>query len=207
MSTTGKLTLEEVQKVQDIMNQLLAEKDWEQATYLKILREELQKIYTTFNELAGQVYSQVSEEAQAQAQLLNFDKTDYKLVYISVYSSEGVNLDAWQRIIINLPKQFITRAIYENEYDVQDAIKMAPIFANAAYVAIWVEKNLILSSEDFPPQFDKLGNQLINLRDRAVQLNKIDFFWNNMSKYRWINDGFDFIETIKDMLIREQKNN
>ncbi len=207
MSMTGKLTLEEVQKVQDIMNQLLAEKDWEQATYLKILREELQKIYSAFNVLASQVYSQVNDEAQAQAELLNFDKTNFKLVYISVYSSEGVNLDSWQRILSNLPKQFITRAIYENEYDAQDAIKLAPVFANAAYVAIWVDKNLILSPEDFPPQFDKIGHQLINLRDRAVQLNKIEYFWNNMSKYRWINEGFDFIETVKDMLLREQKNN
>jgi intracellular multiplication protein IcmQ len=207
MSIAGKLTLEEVQKVQDIMNQLLAEKDWEQATYLKILREELQKIYSAFNVLASQVYSQVNDEAQAQAELLNFDKTNFKLVYISVYSSEGVNLDSWQRILSNLPKQFITRAIYENEYDAQDAIKLAPVFANAAYVAIWVDKNLILSPEDFPPQFDKIGHQLINLRDRAVQLNKIEYFWNNMSKYRWINEGFDFIETVKDMLLREQKNN
>jgi len=205
MSIAGKLTLEEVQKVQDIMNQLLAEKDWEQATYLKILREELQKIYSAFNVLASQVYSQVNDEAQAQAELLNFDKTNFKLVYISVYSSEGVNLDSWQRILSNLPKQFITRAIYENEYDAQDAIKLAPVFANAAYVAIWVDKNLILSPEDFPPQFDKIGHQLINLRDRAVQLNKIEYFWNNMSKYRWINEGFDFIETVKDMLLREQK--
>ena len=136
MSTTEKLTLEEVQKVQEIMNQLLAEKDWEQASYLKILREELQKIYSAFNVLASQVYSQVNEEAEAQAQLLNFDKTNYKLVYISVYSSEGGNLDSWQRILSNLPKQFITRAIYENEYDAQDAIKLAPVFSNAAYVAI-----------------------------------------------------------------------
>jgi len=207
MSTTEKLTLEEVQKVQEIMNQLLAEKDWEQASYLKILREELQKIYSAFNVLASQVYSQVNEEAEAQAQLLNFDKTNYKLVYISVYSSEGGNLDSWQRILSNLPKQFITRAIYENEYDAQDAIKLAPVFSNAAYVAIWVDKSHILSPEDFPPQFDKLGHQLINLRDRAVQLNKIEFFWNNLSKYRWINEGFDFIETVKDMLIREQKIN
>jgi intracellular multiplication protein IcmQ len=207
MSTTGKLTLEEVQKVQEIMNQLLGENEWEQATYLKILREELQKIYTAFNLLASQAYAQVNEEAEAQTHILNFDKTNYKLVYISVYSSEGENLDSWQRILFNLPKQFITRAIYENEYDAQDAIKLAPVFVNAAYVAIWVDKNLILSSEDYPPQFDKMGHQLINLRDRAVQLNKIEFFWNNMSKYRWVNNGFDFIETVKEMLIREQKNN
>lgn len=207
MSTTGKLTIEEVQKVQEIMNQLLTEKDWEQASYLKILRQELEKIYSTFNTLANQVYSQVNEETEARAQFLNFDKSNFQLVYISIYSSEGENLDAWQRILFNLPKQFITRAIYENEYDVQDAIKQAPVFVNAAYVAVWVDKNAILSTEGFPPQLDKIGHQLLNLRDRSVQLNKIDYFWNNMSKYRWINDGLDFLENVNEMLIRDEKNN
>lgn len=206
MNRPEKLSAEDVLKVQETMNALLAEKDWEQANYLKIMREELEKIYTTFNALASQVYAETSMHLDEKYDSLSFDKSNHQLVYINLYSAEGENLDSWQRIIMNLPKQFITRAIYENEVDAQDAIKLAPVFTNAAYVAIWVEKSSILHVDTLPVQMDKSGHRLINLRDRAVHLNKIEFFWHNMAQYHWVDNGLDFMGTVDGLIVRNEKN-
>lgn len=207
MNRPGKLSVEDVQKVQETMTALLSEGDWEQANFLKIMREELQNIYTTFNALAEQVYAESVTNIDVKYDNLNFDKSNHQLVYINLYSAEGENLDSWQRIVTNLPKQFITRAIYENEIDAQDALKMAPVFTNAAYVAVWVDKHSIISLDISQTQIDKSGHRLLTLKDRAVLLNKIEFFWHNMAKYHWIENGFDFIGSVDGLIVRDEKNN
>ena len=124
-----------------------------------------------------------------------------QLVYISVYSAEGKNLDTWQRVLLNLPKQYVSRPIYAKEEDAQYAARNKGLATNEGYVAIWVEKNDILSNSDqlFDLK-DKFNHSLITLKDRAIDIKNMDYFWVNSNQYILKNSRLIFSKSVDDFI-------
>ena len=118
-------------------------------------------------------------------------------IFIYLYTSDGKKMDSWQRVIANLDKQYISRPIYVDETDAQHAVFHAPITFNAGYVAVWVDKNGINWVSDEDQLKDKYGHTLLSLKDKAVQLDKIDYFWNNFVEYHWVKDKLIFSKQVE----------
>jgi intracellular multiplication protein IcmQ len=181
---------DELKKFQELYDKILANQGWQNSPFLKIMHAKLMKLR---QEMDLMLFEKPPNHLEIDSgSMVETEDKNIQRVYIYLYTSDGKKLDAWQRLLATLDKQYISRPIYRNEIDAQYAALNAPVFINAGYAAVWVKKDSILStSEDLK---DKFEHDLMMLKDRSISLNKIDFFWCNYSKYLWKNEKLIFSE-------------
>jgi intracellular multiplication protein IcmQ len=188
------LSPDQVKNIQDAIKKMLSSDAWDKAVVLRVIRQQLQVLSDKFDKAALEAFA--PEELAA---LVTHDEK--QLVFISVYASEGKNLEAWQRLIMNLPRQYISRPIYAREEDAQYAARNKGIAMNEGYVAIWVDKsNIMPSSNQLFDLKDKFQHALITLKDRAIDLNNIEFFWVNSIQYTFQNGRLNFLKAVDDFI-------
>jgi intracellular multiplication protein IcmQ len=193
------VSLEQAQIIQEALHRLANSSNFSHSTFLKIVQQQIQKVSDEFDKTVEEVY--FSEEKKDQQVVTDPNK---QTVFISVYCSEGSKIDAWQRVILNLPKQYISRPIYLREQDAQKAAKAKPQFLNEAYVAVLVDKkNIFAADSDLFNLQDKFGHQLLTLKDRSVELSNIVFFWHNSKQYAFKNNILSFVKTVPDFHLEE----
>jgi len=162
----------------------LAAKSWDESSFilmigkkLRIVRDDLAVKIAKFEEGELESPEYLAHRAHLTA--------SHKLVYISLYSSEGVQLNSWEKIIANLQRQIVSRPIYASEEDAQNIIKTKEKKINEAYVAFYVNATDILTvNEDKIPK-DKLGKPLLVLKDKAIHIENIDYLVHLSGKYRY----------------------
>jgi intracellular multiplication protein IcmQ len=199
MSSKTIVSLEQAKIIQEALHRLANSPNFSHSTFLKIVQQQIQKISDEFDETIEQTYL---SDNQAVQEVL--DDPNKQAVFISVYCSDGSKIDAWQRVITNLPKQYISRPIYLREQDAQKALKAKAQFLNEAYVSVLVDKKNIFSTEnDLFNLHDKFGSQLLTLKDRSIELSNIVFFWHNSKQYSFKDGNLSFFKTVPDFLPEE----
>ncbi len=112
-------------------------------------------------------------------------ETDQQLmeVYISLYQSEGANMQRWASVIGTLVGHSVSRPVYKSEEDIQTAIRAKEYKLNDGYVAVWVKIDSILKPYGDKPPLDRFGRELLVLREDAVQLSNILYFVHQSGRY------------------------
>jgi intracellular multiplication protein IcmQ len=175
------IPLDEVEAIQKMLQECLDLPDWQKTNYLKLTHERLNSVSQELQE----VIDRVNNQNTINTQEIRVEHPNQELVYVSIYSAVGKNLEAWERVILNLPRQYVSRPTYLNETDAQYAARFKGNLQNEAYVAIWVNKSDIISNIGVKDKFDR---PLISLKDRAVSLKNIEYIWNSSVIYKWKND-------------------
>ncbi len=106
-------------------------------------------------------------------------------IYISLYSSDGTNLQSWERILANLPRQTISRPIYGKEDEIKAILRTKENKNNEAYVAVYINHNDILPISPDKTATDKLGKKLLTLKDKTIQIENITRFVHITGMYRF----------------------
>jgi intracellular multiplication protein IcmQ len=195
MAQKSALSLEQAKSIQEILNKLAQSPNFSQSTFLTLIQKQLIQLSEDFNQAVQNTY--FVEEATPQ---LEQELPNHELVFISIYCSDGSNLSAWERVISNLPKQYISRPIYLREQDAQKMAKSRPIVINEGYVAVYVDKNAIFETGSDMVMQDKFGNQLLSLKDRAIDLKKVSFFWNSSKQYSLKEQALIFSKIVPDFI-------
>jgi intracellular multiplication protein IcmQ len=179
-----ELLMQQCQEFLEKLDKAIAEGPWEDTNFLKAVGHKLKKIRDDFVRDAGlDDNNQTSENDEKTANALNQDIME---VYISLYSSEGANLQSWERIINNLMQRNISRPIYLQEQDIINIIKTKENPVNEAYIAIHILKSDVLTIPKEKIPIDKRGVELLTLKDKAIQLDKINKFVNQERNYRYV---------------------
>lgn len=196
----SSIDLEQAKNIQEALHRLVASPCFSNSSFLKLIHQQIKKLSDEFDATMQEVYCSQSETIEETRR----DISSMELVYLSLYCSEGQNLASWKRVIENLPKQYISRPIYSKEADVQKALKVRPQFSNEAYVAIYVEKKLISQPENplFPLK-DKWGHLLVTLKDKAIHLENIEYFWHRSKQYVFSPEGLIFLRDVPDLFDEE----
>lgn len=187
---------EQLCKFEQIYNDMLADERWQESPFLKVMQVKLTKLKNELSDFINVTYQDQKPSIRPNLSK-NTTHSELQKVFIYLYTSDGKKVDSWERLISNLDKQYISRPIYFDEVHVQHAVFHAPVFSNAGYLAIWVEKKFLnsLLLEDLPK--DKFGHPLLSLKDRAIQLEKIDYFWTNYSEYHRTNGKLIFSKHVE----------
>lgn len=164
--------------VLNALDEVLAKNLWNESNFLKIIQKNLQDIR---NEFAATV--EVKEENLLLETKIENQYKDLKEIYISLYSSDGGQLSSWERIIMNLPRQLISRPIYAAEEDIKYLIRSKINKVNEGYVAVYISEKDILETAADKILKDKFGKALLNLKDKALDLNKISRFVHASGEY------------------------
>lgn len=176
--------LQQAKRTLQALDEALLAGPWNETSFvvivgkkLKLLRDDLAAKITRFEENETSTPEYVAHRAHLSA--------SHKLVYVSLYSIEGINISSWERIIANLQRQIVSRPIYVQEEDVQNIIKTKDKKINEAYVSLYVDQADVLEVNAEKIPLDKLGKPMMVLKDKAINLQNIEFFYHITGKYRY----------------------
>lgn len=106
---------------------------------------------------------------------------DYLTVYISLYMTDGMNISKWEKFLNTLSSNFSSRPIYKNEEDIKKVLRAKENKTNDAYIVAHVKiQDLITSSQ---PPTDKLGHELLVLRQGSIHPKNISHFYHSSGFY------------------------
>lgn len=179
-----QLTDEQSAAILKALNEAIETGPWEESSFLRVIGKNLQQIR---DEFIGLLSNRNQAQLRAESNLANRValRSGQQEVYISLYSADGSNIQSWEKIVTNLPRQMISRPIYADEENIKDILKIKEHKINEAYVAIYINKDDILSlGADKLPK-DKLGNTLLNLKDKTLNLDNISRFVHVTGVYRF----------------------
>jgi intracellular multiplication protein IcmQ len=181
----GTLTPEQKEEILRSLDSAIEKGPWEESNFLHVIGKNLQKIrdsYATYTK----VDSAAKESQEAMLARKIALRSGQQEVFVGLYSSEGSNLQSWERILANLQNQVISRPIYANELDVQTFIKSKENKINEAYLSIFIQKDAILPlPPDKIPQ-DRLGKPVLTLKNKALQVENIQYFCHLFEKYHYV---------------------
>jgi intracellular multiplication protein IcmQ len=170
----NELSKQQTDDILKILDDLLALGGWQSSIFLRAIGKKLQMIRDDFS---SRIMNDPSEKLKITSNLANRAaiRSGQQEVFIALYSSDGANIQSWERIVINLPKQMVSRPIYECEEDVTQAVRAKENKINEAYVSIYVSQTDVLFMGDKTPM-DKLGKPLLTLKDKSLSLTNINRF-------------------------------
>lgn len=184
MNNNKELTEQQANGILEALDKALETGPWEQSTFLRLIGKNLRQIRDNFAQQLSQHYDQNKATPSAMGRQVTYGEGQQE-VFISLYSSEGDNLQAWERILANLPRQSVSRPIYAEEKHVQSLIKSKENKINEAYVVIYVDKNNILPTAPDKTLQDKFGKPLLTLKDRSIILENIQLFVHFSGHYQY----------------------
>jgi len=153
---------------------------WEHNLFFRGIGKKLRDIRDRFeNELSlGELIDQLENKSPAAATTEQF-----LTVYISLYQADGSNIQKWASVISSLEGHSISRPVYRNEEDAQTAIRSKEFKLNDGYIAVRIRQEHILQIPGGKISQDKLGHELLVLREDAVHIKNILYFVHQTGRY------------------------
>ncbi len=159
---------------------------WAESNFLRVIGKNLKEIRNTFAIQIGSTQKEAQSAREIAAANQTKQRASQQEVFIALYSAEGNNLQSWERILSNLPKQIISRPIYAREEGVKYLIKSKENKINEAYVSVFITETDILKVHEDKIAFDKFGTPLMSLKDRTLNLNNISRFVHMSGIYSFV---------------------
>lgn len=177
--------LSKAKKILEAINETLSFGPWNESSFITMLGK---KMGTIRDDLATKIAKYEENDLSSPEYLAHRAhlNASHQLVYVSLYSLEGVSIASWEKIIANLPRQIVSRPVYASEEDVQNIIKTKEKKINEAYVAFYVNAEDILTVSGDKAIVDKLGKPILVLKDNAINLQNIDYFVHLSGKYQYM---------------------
>lgn len=180
----NELSKVQVDTILKALNHMVDEGPWESTPFL---REIGKKIVHLRDGFLTPIKSYTELQSKHASDVLNTSqiKEDEQEIFISLYCAQGDTLLSWERILMSLPHQLISRPIYASEEDIRAAIRNKSNKINEAYVSIIINKASIMDMDPAKMPVDKLGKALLTLKDKVMTLDCIQRFVHDSDAYRF----------------------
>ncbi|OGT48791.1 MAG: Dot/Icm secretion system protein IcmQ [Gammaproteobacteria bacterium RIFCSPHIGHO2_12_FULL_38_11] len=158
--------------------------DWESSLFLRNTIKPLIAIKTEAELELSKLKIKASEQS-ASIQTLSEDETT---VYISLFQSDGYNINKWAMQLRSLDRYIVGRPVYQNEADIEKRIRLrAAGSGNEAYVVVIVKKNDIQSNVNAAPLKDQFDHSLLLLKEAALKRGQIIAFVHQGARYHFVD--------------------
>jgi intracellular multiplication protein IcmQ len=181
-----ELSEQKAKEILKALDEAIQAGPWKESNFLRAIGRNLHNIR---EELDNYLEGKKQEKSKKLSPFLKRGTStqDQQEIFISLYSSNGRNLQSWERILANLPRQSVSRPVYAEEVDVKTIMKHKEHRENEAYVGLYIHPNdILLLDEDKIPK-DKLGKPLITLKSRAIDLENITRFVHISGEYLYMH--------------------
>ena len=180
------LSDEQAEAILKALDEAINSGPWDKSNFLKAIGKNLTEIRENFvSHLGARSQAQIKAETHMANRMAI--RSGQQEIFISLYSADGSSISSWDRIITNLPRQMISRPIYAKEEHVKELLKTKENKLNEAYVAIYVNQSDILNLSVDKTLVDKLGNALLNLKDKTLDLENISRFVHISGTYEFVH--------------------
>jgi intracellular multiplication protein IcmQ len=170
------------------LNDALANPDWDKMLYLQALAKRLTKVRDNLKQAFEEEYQQsLGDEIVAKTPVVQDE--DYLKVYVLLYNSEGQNLDQWLLQLTTLSTTLISRPIYRHEADAEMMIRSKANRENEAYCVAQIRKVDIAEPFRGLHPRDKLGQELLILKNVVLRPEAIEQFIHISGIYEYKNQS------------------
>lgn len=181
----NKLSEKQVHAILASLRELLEREPWNNSAFLRVLGKKIQKIHDDFASRAARSQQAKRDQATQQYGTKQELLETQQEVFVALYSSDGGNLQAWEQILTNLPRQSISRAVYADEKAIKHVFKERRNNLNEAYVVMHIARDAILPMPIDKISKDRFGAELLTLKDKALMLENIVFFVHATGIYKY----------------------
>src|SRR3990167_9768701 len=157
--------------------------DWESSLFLRNTIKPLIAIKTEAELELSKLKIKASEQS-ASIQTLSEDETT---VYISLFQSDGYNINKWAMQLRSLDRYIVGRPVYQNEADIEKRIRLRAAAANEAYVAVIVKKMDVQFDPFAAPLKDQFDHSLLLLKETALKHGRIIAFVHQGIRYHFVD--------------------
>ena len=165
------------------INALLDEHDWSESAVLRACKKKLMGIQGRL-----QSHAQAADSGAVDKEELGHDWSTYVPVYISVYQVDGEDMKQWAMGLCRLKEYSAGRPVYKEESAVRAAIAQKKDLLKEGYIRLYVREDETVKSAPGMRARDKLGVELLILRPKAFDSNRVDLFVHaNLYKFHFRN--------------------
>lgn len=161
-------------------DEALSKGDWDASLFFRMIGKRLK-------ELRQLIVDEMSVETENSSQNFfnsSFERrTDLVKVYISIYQAEWSNLDRWRATVKALADYSVSRPVYRDEEHVKALLRAKPDTRREAYVVAFVKPTDILPQSPGRVLADRLGHELLSLKENCIQLDNIVEFVHEDKRY------------------------
>jgi intracellular multiplication protein IcmQ len=178
----------------EILDKLLSTGSWESSLFLKNANKRLQDLRSQAQQL---VDAHNKDEMRSAAQKARELEPGIIKIYISLYQTEGADLQRWLHSLKALAIYNVSRPTYRNEHNVRETIASKAEMQRHGYAVVLIHESDVIPIDPVP--VDTLGHELLILKEGAIQLsNIIGFVHANRKKYLFQNNQLVFEKEIED---------
>jgi len=175
--------LDAVKAMLSSMDNVLNVGDIDSSLFLRNVVKPLRKIKQDAAELKQNLLEQ---KGVIDEDILEREITDTQTkLYVSLYQSEGHDLQKWAAQLSSIESYMMGRPIYQNEEDVQRIIRMKLGQVSEAYAVIAVNKQAIVKDNFGRGRKDRLGNEVVNVEMKTVAPDNIIEFVHTGKRYHF----------------------
>lgn len=181
-----ELSKQKIDAILNALDEVIDGNAWDESAFLRVIGKKLREVREEFVDKvnpSGEDASKITSHLANRIAL----RTGQQEIYVLLYLSDGGNLQSWERILANLPRQMISRPIYANEDNVKAAIRVKEKKVNEGYVSCYVSQTDILQMPADKAPIDKLGKPLLTLKDKSISLDNINYFVHSSGTYRFVH--------------------
>ncbi|MBA2709346.1 MAG: Dot/Icm secretion system protein IcmQ [Tatlockia sp.] len=182
----NELTKQQSDDILQALDKAIETGPWAESNFLRVIGKNLKEIRDNFATQIGSKQNAAQSARDIAVANQTLKRASQQEVFIALYSSEGNNLQSWERILSNLPRQIISRPIYALEDKVKYLIKSKENKINEAYVSVFVSEDDILKVHEDKISFDKFGTPLMSLKDKKLNL-------DNITRFVHMSGTYDFV--------------
>lgn len=163
-----------VKKALNSVDETIKNGPWNESNFLRMIGKGLGKIR---DDIAG-LLSDSAPNMQVASNLTNrvAARVGQVELFIGLYCSDGFNVFSWERIVVNLPDQMVSRPVYAHEEDIKEMIRGKSNKINEAYISAFVDTDAIIHLPPEKTLYDKLNKPMVSLKDGAVRLDNLHRF-------------------------------
>jgi intracellular multiplication protein IcmQ len=170
------------QKITEILNRIINAGDWDSSLFLRNTISLFKKRLDVSNVLKEEFESQgvVAEQAFPPV-----DPENAIVLYVSLYQSDGNDLQKWEGQLRSILKIAHSRPIYDEESKVTNVLRSNLNRNTDAYVKVLVDKNEIIDSARILK--DRFGQELTTISMTAIRPENVIEFVHQGKRYNFLN--------------------
>ena len=176
------LSEQQTDEILKALDEAIEHGPWDESNFLRVIGKNLRTIRDGFS---NQMNAPRQEKSKIATHLANRIalRSGQQEIFIALYSSDGANIQSWERILMNLPRQMISRPIYASEDDIKAIIRTKENKNNEAYVSMYISQADIIQLPADKIPVDKLDKPLLTLKDKSLTLDNINRFVHTSGEY------------------------
>jgi intracellular multiplication protein IcmQ len=183
--------VEIARKMVKLFEELFAACDWNSSLFIRNAIKPLQKLQQDAEEILKKLSADIDQTtetpAQRETRFALEERPGYIKTFISLYQSEGSNLQKWQGALKNLVDQSVSRPIYRKEENIKELLRSKSDPMRQAYAVIFVPELSIIQAYQGKPSVDQFGNELLTIKERAITLENIVELVHMGHRYAFVN--------------------